>query len=137
MINPKDGWFFWAIGPKKSYDDDHSYNDKQLRGVCQSRTYNGRHNTSDFDAAKFGNCEVDMLLDLDKKEFKLCIVGKLESDEKYTQEAILYDIEVLDGLVPHFNFDSYKKDVQKIQVAKVPIEWYGKEAIVDWDKGDE
>ena len=62
----------------------------------------------------------------------MCIVGKLESKEKHTQEAILYDVKVFNGLVPHFNFDAYKKDLQSIQVARVPIEWYGKDAKIGW-----
>ena len=138
MISPVDEWFFWGISPKKTFIDDHSsYTDKEVRGVCQYRSYNGRHNKSDLDPTKFGNCEVDMLLDLDNKEFRLCIVGKLESDKEYTEEAILYDIKVFDGLVPHFNFDSFKTETQKIQIAKIPLEWHGKESIVDWDDANE
>ena len=63
----------------------------------------------------------------------MCIVGKLETDEKYMQEAILHEIEVFNGLVPHFNFTAFGQSTQSIQVAEMPIDWYGHEAEIEWN----
>ena len=128
MINPENGWFYWGISTKKAFQYN-SYIHDQVRSYGD---WEREDNEADFLPEKFGNCEVDMLLDLKKKELRMCIVGKLESNEEHTQEAILYDIEVFNGLVPHFNFDAYKVDSQSIQVADIPIEWYGMEAKIEW-----
>ena len=135
MINPERGWFFWGVGPKRKFTD-HSYLDESIRGICAGNVYepyNCKHNGGKFDASKFGNCEVDMYLDLDKKELRMSVVGKDEKDSKYAQEAIWYGVSNDSGWVPHFNFSAYFRQSQKVQIAKVPLEWYGKPAKVEWN----
>lgn len=136
MINPKKGWFFWGISPKKVFDTIWTYDDGSIRGICPNKGFrprqNFRHNNSDLDPQKFGNCEIDIFLDLDSNELRMCVVGKYENI-KYANEAIWYDIEENDGWVPHFNFTYYSQLDQSIQIYRIPLQWYGKEAIIDWN----
>ena len=136
MTNPDNGWCFWGIGPKKFFRSQHSYDDTEVIGICSDsawRPWQCQHNESLFNPSRFGNCEIDIFLDLDSTEMRMCIVGKTANDSKYAKEAIWYEVKNKSGWVPHFNFDSFLKNKQKIQIAKVPLEWYGKEAKIEWD----
>ena len=137
MINPTKGWFFWGIGPKKQFGY-HSYDDASVRGIGANIGFrphaDSRHNDSDLNPSTFGNCEVDILLDLDSKEMRMCIVGKKDSNENCTQEAIWHDMDVSNGWIPHFNFGYSQIRDQKIQIVQVPFNWYGQAAMIEWDE---
>ena len=139
MINPGKDWFFWAISSKKSNFNSASYNEKEVIGICANNCYEPsqcRHNNAKFDPSKFGNCEIDIYLDLDIHELRMCIVGKKENDEKYAQEAVWYNISNINksGWVPHFNFDYYSARTQYIQIAKIPVEFYGTQEDIQWNQ---
>ena len=137
MVNPEKKWFFWGISSKESTFLNHSYNDKTVVGMCSLyyyKPYDGNNNGANFDPTLFGNCEIDMYLDLDLNELRMCIVGKPVSCG--AQEAVWYNISDINksGWVPHFNFSYRQVGTQKVQVAKIPLEWYGKEANIQWSK---
>ena len=76
---------------------------------------------SHFNQDKF---DVDMLLDLDKKELRFCVVGMDINDE--TKIAILKNIpqDNASGFVPYFNLHRHSHGAQ-LRIIEVPISWYG------------
>ena len=68
--------------------------------------------------------EIDVLLDCDKKELKICIVGKCDK----WKEAHIWNIGYIDekdialGFVPHINLHAMGA---KCRIAKIPVEWFG------------
>ena len=139
MINPDKRWCFRGISAKKSNFNPWSYADREVVGISDDYDYKpvgSKHNKAKFDPSKFGNCEIDMFLDLDVGELRMCVVGKHGSDEKHAQEAIWQNISNISALgwVPHFNFDYYTAAVQRIRIARIPIELYGKETLMDWNQ---
>ena len=139
MINPDKKWCFRGISAKKKDFHAWSYCDREVVGISDDYDYKPfgcKHNKAKFNPSKFGNCEIDMYLDLDIDELRMCIVGKHGSDQQHAQEAIWYNISDIckSGWVPHFNFDYYTADTQRIQIATIPIELYGKEAMMNWNQ---
>ena len=134
MINPEKDWFFWGIGPKISDYSHSSYIDEWVRGICARNAYKPwkwKNNGAKFDPSEFGNCEIDIYLDLDARELRMCIVG-VNGDNQFAEEAISYNISTNEGYVPHFNFASASVDSQRIQVARIPLDWCGKKAKIEW-----
>ena len=121
----------WAISRKKKFSSL-SYN--EAFGI--SPDYNqwfpwgemdGITETNGIELAHFHKekIEVDLLLDIDKKELRFGVVGEKENNK----EAIISKIEYPDkqnkGFVPHINFGGnlYAKPT-KVQIAKIPVEMY-------------
>ena len=135
MINPDKRWFFWGISPKRDDYSGPSYIEDDLFGMCADHDCiptDWKYNHTKFDPSKFGNCEVDIYLDLDEQELRMCVVGVNGDDNEYAEEAILYNISNDEGWVPHFNFASASINQQKIQIARVPLDWYGEKAEIQW-----
>ena len=70
--------------------------------------------------------EVDLLLDIDKKELRICVVGKKGKDK----EAVISNVEYPDkqnkGFVPHINFGgSGQLQSVKVRIVKLPVDLYG------------
>ena len=142
MTNPQRDWCFWAVSAKEKRFQAHSYYDHPVYGV-----YNVSHGTvftpksckvniTKFDPSKFGNCEIDLYLDCELKQFKMCIVGQdsKDIDDERAREAIWNDVDTDEGLVPHFNFSSDSTGSQKVQIARVSLSWYGKKMNIQWHK---
>ena len=78
--------------------------------------YNNDNPTSFF---KQKECEIDMLLDIDKGELKFCIVGQYDPQN----EIILYNLpKIQNGWIPQFNLNG--KNIE-LRIAQIPIQWYG------------
>lgn len=68
--------------------------------------------------------EIDMLLDVDKGELELCLVGLI--DEAKRPKLWNLPLSMQNGWVPHFNI--YQKD-NSVRIASIPVSWYGIEQI--------
>ena len=137
MTNPKGNWCFWGVSAKKKYNM-HSCGDETVMGIDASHIFlpfNCNNNDALFDPSTFRNCEIDMYLDLDANEFRMCIVGKQEGGEPDADEAIWYNISSNNklGWVPHFNFSYDVVETQKIQIATIPVSFYGKKTKIQWN----
>lgn len=67
---------------------------------------------------EFKKGEIDMLLDINKRELRFCVVGKKEKGE-----AKLYQLpKQTQGWIPHLIAEH--KGIQ-FRIAKIPIELYG------------
>ena len=134
-LNPQRSWMMWAVSRKEVFQD-YSYDfawgisyDNQWFPWDHDLQGNGVVN-NEIDLHHFHKekCQVDILLDVDKKELKICLVGECSQDK----EAKITNISYLDntdkGFVPHLNIGSTSKDDPiKVQIAKIPIEWYGQQ----------
>ena len=78
--------------------------------------YKYNNDKGSFDFFK-PNIEVDMLLDLDKKEFRCCIVGHDRNKELKLWNLPKKD----DGWVPHIGL--WEKNIQ-LRIAKIQVDWY-------------
>ena len=129
-INPNKSWFMWAVSRKQIFTDL-SY--KFAWGISYDNQWFPWHNTligiannNNIDLYHFDNskCEVDLLLDVDKGELKICLVGQKSKDKEAIMSGIKYPDNENQGFVPHINFGSSYVPI-KVQIAKIPIEWYG------------
>ena len=64
--------------------------------------------------------EIDIYLDLQKNELKICLVGELTKDKELKSWGLPKGL----GWVPHFNL--YYKNTE-IRIARIPMEWYGEQ----------
>ena len=66
--------------------------------------------------------EIDIYLDLEANQLKICLVGELSEDKEVKIWGFEHETKSESGWVPHFNI--YWSDT-KLRLARIPIEWYG------------
>ena len=93
-------------------------------------------NTNRIDLNHFNQekIDIDMLLDLDKKdqELRFCVVGMDIDDE--TKIAILNNIpeDNAAGFVPYFNLHRHAHGAQ-LRIVEIPVSWYGVQHEIEED----
>ena len=113
-----------------SYDDAFGISSKYDQyfpwaAILKSRV---EHSNSEIAHFLMDKGEVDMLLDADKGELKLCVVGQCEEtkvpklwwDAKKVADAYFDDDGR--GWVPHFNLHEKR---QQLRIAKIPVDLFG------------
>eukprot|EP01084_Bolivina_argentea_P264468 447994_1 len=124
--NPTNGWILYAVSERKKYSDD-SYeivygmaNCDQWFPYVDGMDYPDHNEASSWYFCQQKECEVDMLLDLNKRQIKYCIVGDTNPKHEY---PILYKIpKRKSGWIPHINFHDTET---RIRAAAIPIELFG------------
>ena len=127
----------WAVSKKEIFEN-WSYNHSW--GVAFDGTHsqwfpwdsslrnNRRHNDVNLKHLRCDKCEVDLLLDCDKRELRICKVGDNEKEKEAIISNIRYSKEEEEqpiGFVPHMNLGTSATLPIQIQIAKIPAEYYG------------
>ena len=128
---PQSGWVMWGVS-KPAIFNDRSY--KTAFGIASSHKQyfpwdsklkaKVKHNDISLTHFFMRKGEVDILLDCDKKELRICLVGKCDE----LKEAKLWNVQYIEqediklGFVPHINLHALES---KCRIAKIPVEWYG------------
>ena len=133
LINPLQEWFVIGVSSKTMFGQ-YSFTDDTVYGIstmsqfyCSSGAKFNDIITNHFARSQ---CEIDILLDVDKGLLNICIVGMC--DDKHEAKFYSLPLNTKHGWVPHFNFGTRAKDTQ-IRFASVPIEWYGQQIDDIWN----
>ena len=115
------------MSPVKTYDD-RSYSDDEIvlydphsNSRYGQRTSKATQNSPQYSHFNVNEYEMDMLLDLARKAWSLCMVGR--NDENHTKKFTNLDLPGK-GLVPHFNIAHRNHTVR---IAKIPPSMFGVE----------
>eukprot|EP00483_Globobulimina_turgida_P002040 UN02042 len=120
--NQSTDWLLCGVSEKKAFS---KYSYTKVYGIARNRWYPKDqnkfeyfkfHNNISIDHFNRTNLEIDILLNVDKRELKLCVVGLCDKEK----EALLWNLDqTKNGYVPHFNlFESPKQCTHSIYTCK-------------------
>ena len=142
-------WFCWGISAIKKFREDYACGDTTYYGISTNDCWwlngklidgwatvgqNGERIRERIDFSHFRNCkdgEVDIYIDCDEGILKICVVGVV-GQEKEVHISELNKSGNNDGWVPNFLF-GYEGVQQRIRVAVIDAECYGKEIDIVWN----
>eukprot|EP01084_Bolivina_argentea_P239194 402044_1 len=116
-------YLMWMVSQCNNKYVTHSYDDKCCYGISYSEWFSRGHqekknNGASLDQFKKNEIEVDILLDLEKEELRICVVGNKE------QEAKIWPVpKCKAGYKPHLHL----VDVDITRLCRIPVNWYGLE----------
>ena len=145
MENPTQGWFCWGITTEKKFNKN-PWNHKSFYGVGTGSYWNlGGKEIYGLKSSMNGKIrariglqhfkmkkgEVDIYLDVDKRIFKLCVVGACDKEGEVYIDGLVKPPNN-DGWVPHLTFASAGPS-QQVRVCSIDSECYGKKFDIQWE----
>eukprot|EP01084_Bolivina_argentea_P003180 5938_1 len=131
-FNPQLAWIMWAVSQKRIFSDfsyDHawgiSYDNQWFPWNRELRNNGVENNKINLHHFKCVKSEVDMLFDVDKRVLKICKVGNCTDKKIAVISKIKYPDDDQHGFVPHVNLGTSLDSAIKMQMAKIPVEWFG------------
>eukprot|EP01084_Bolivina_argentea_P239193 402043_1 len=120
-------YVMWMVSQCKNKYIRYSYDDKSCYGISYQEWFSRGHPEKKNNGIVLGignlglrksEIEVDMLLDLEKEELRICVVGNKE------QEAKIWPVpKCKAGYKPHLHL----VDVDITRLCRIPVNWYGLE----------